>query len=259
VNQIKPEGLLIRKHGLKRLDEAMIRRQLSYQLHGTEADGHHAPPDVFAENITVSNGQYHFDACIAGQTITNISMPATGWHNLENMLAAITVAKTLKIDDEKIKAAVADYKGVKRRFEYWYNGVNAKGEQLVMIDDYAHHPEELRALLTGARALFPDLHCTIVFQPHLFSRTRDHAKAFGEVLSMADDAILLPIYPARELPMEGVNSELIAGYMPADKVKVLDKQAWISGLNNYTAGLYITAGAGDIDTLLPEVLKRLTN
>ena len=127
-----------------------------------------------------------------------------GLHNIENVMAAIGVAKYLKIEDDKIKAAVASFKGVKRRFEYVI-----KNEAITMIDDYAHHPEELRALITGAKNLFPGKKCTVIFQPHLFSRTKDLADGFAEVLSMADETILLPIYPARELPMPGVTSELI--------------------------------------------------
>ena len=129
-----------------------------------------------------------------------------GMHNIENVIAAITVASSLGIENEKIKAAVESFKGVKRRFEYII-----KNEKLVFIDDYAHHPEELRALINGAKTLFTAKKCTVIFQPHLYTRTRDLADGFAEVLDMADEVILLPIYPARELPIEGVNSEMIIG------------------------------------------------
>jgi UDP-N-acetylmuramate--alanine ligase len=114
----------------------------------------------------------------------------------------------LHIDDDRIKAAVADFKGVKRRFEYII-----KTTDLVFIDDYAHHPEELRALISGAKSLFSDKKSTMIFQPHLYTRTRDLADGFAEVLDMADEVILLPVYPARELPIAGVSSEMILDKM----------------------------------------------
>jgi UDP-N-acetylmuramate--alanine ligase len=142
-----------------------------------------------------------------------------GLHNIENCIAAITVAKYLGIDDEKIKAAVADFKGVRRRFEY-----ALKNEEHVLIDDYAHHPEELRALISGVKSIFGEEKLVLVFQPHLFSRTKDLADDFAVSLDMADEVILLPIYPARELPMEGVTSELLLEKMKGPNKKVLGKE-----------------------------------
>ena len=129
-----------------------------------------------------------------------------------------------------------------------------------MIDDYAHHPEELRALITGARELFPGKKCTVVFQPHLYSRTKDFADGFAEVLAIADEVILLPIYPAREKPMEGVNSEMILSRMRHNNAKVLDKTELINELKVTKPEFLITAGAGDIDKLvepIKELLLRL--
>jgi UDP-N-acetylmuramate--alanine ligase len=134
----------------------------------------------------------------------------------------------------------------------------------VMIDDYAHHPEELRALITGAKSLFPGKKCTVIFQPHLFSRTKDHADGFAEVLSLADEVLLLPIYPARELPMEGVNSEMIADRIAGGKAVCVSKEALlerIDGSELYGGSrmqLVITAGAGDIDTLVQPIKQILT-
>jgi UDP-N-acetylmuramate--alanine ligase len=177
-----------------------------------------------------------------------------GMHNIENMVAAITIAHHLKIDDEKIKTAVSSFKGVKRRFEYI-----VKNEAQVYIDDYAHHPDELKALLTGAKKLFPGKKCTIIFQPHLFSRTKDFADGFAASLSMADEIILLPIYPARELPMEGVNSEMILDKMTNTNNKVLSKKEILDWIKNNSTELLITAGAGDIDTLVEPIKNILTN
>ncbi|MBK7884313.1 MAG: hypothetical protein IPJ81_11340 [Chitinophagaceae bacterium] len=168
-------------------------------------------------------------------------------HNIENIIAAITVAHYLNIDDDKIKAAVANFKGVKRRFEYIIPAAPGKP---VFIDDYAHHPEELRALITGAKSLFPELKCTIIFQPHLFSRTKDFADGFAEVLDLADRVILLPVYPARELPINGVNSEMIAKKMKNRNTMVLTKDELLGEIENSKPQLLITAGAGDIDALV---------
>jgi len=215
-------------------------------------------PDIFANNIHVVDGGYLFDAHVAGQIVTNVRMHVGGIHNIENMLAAIAIAKSLKLDDDKIRAAVAEYKGVKRRFEYLYFGTNASGEKQIAIDDYAHHPEELRALINSTKQLFPGMEMTIVFQPHLFSRTHDLATEFASVLSLADHVVLLPIYPARELPMEGVTSYMIAEKMDASKVVVMEKDAWIKSLETKKPSLLVTAGAGDIDALLPIVKQKLS-
>lgn len=262
--RIKSAGVLIRKKQLKRLDEAPIQRQLTYSLHnelhthecGDDCHSHEdIPADIHADNIRIEQGGYLFDAYVAGQWVRNVQLNIGGMHNVENMLVAIAVAKMLRIADDKIIAAVADYKGVKRRFEYLWNN-QSTGTQ-VAIDDYAHHPEELRALLNSAKQLYPALAMTVVFQPHLFSRTKDHAPAFAEVLSIADRVILLPIYPARELPMPGVTSELIAAGMPKDKVQVLTKEEWLADLDVHQPEMLVTAGAGDIDTLLPIVKEKL--
>jgi UDP-N-acetylmuramate--alanine ligase len=127
---------------------------------------------------------------------------------------------------------------------------------MVFIDDYAHHPEELRALITGAKAMYPNKKCTVVFQPHLFTRTRDLVDGFAETLSMADEVLLLPIYPARELPIAGVNSEMIISKM-SGKVKLIEKEALIAYLSEATPELLITAGAGDIDKLVEPIKEKL--
>jgi UDP-N-acetylmuramate--alanine ligase len=205
------------------------------------------------------NGCYEFDVVIKENRIENVKLNIGGMHNVENAVAAIAVASSLEIDKDKIRAAVADFKGVKRRFEYII-----KTDGIVIVDDYAHHPEELRALASGAKSLFSEKKCTIIFQPHLFTRTRDLADGFAEVLDMADEVILLPIYPARELPIPGVNSEMIAGKMKNRNKKVLTKEELIDWIKNdfrknrnkEKGEVIITAGAGDID-LLVEPIKNL--
>jgi len=177
-----------------------------------------------------------------------------GQHNIENAIAAIAVAAYLDIDEDKIKKAVASFAGVKRRFEYII-----KSEDVVMIDDYAHHPEELRALINGAKELFPAKKCTVVFQPHLFSRTKDLADGFAEVLSLSDETILLPIYPARELPVPGVSSQLILDKMTGSHNSIKEKEVLLEWVKENKVELFITSGAGDIDTLVEPIKKSINN
>ena len=260
--KIKSNGSLIIKYGLKRGDDFKINDTCTYSLIDKDANIH-------VENLQIKNGAYEFDVVNNFWTIKNVVLNMGGLHNIENVIAAIGVAKYLKIDDEKIKAAVASFAGVKRRFEYILRSSPSGriGEGPVMIDDYAHHPEELRALITGAKELFPQKKCTVIFQPHLFSRTKDLADGFAEVLSLADETILMPIYPARELPMPGVTSELIASKMKNGSVKILDKNELINylqsckvtSLEGFNDALIITAGAGDIDALVPMLKSILEN
>lgn len=261
--KVKPGGWLLSKYGLERSGELKTPNRLTYSLKDDRAD-------VYATNIRNLYGSYEFDVVMKGWTLKDVVLNMGGLHNIENVIVAITVAHQLGIDDEKIKAAVASFRGVKRRFEYIVKTpAGTDQEAIVFVDDYAHHPEELRALITGARNLFPDMHSTVVFQPHLFSRTRDFATEFAATLDMADEVILLPIYPARELPMEGVTSDLIFGSMKNEQRQLLSKEDLLveikkrvdtGNTDHGTRGgkrgwLLITAGAGDIDALVQPVKK----
>ena len=211
------------------------------------------------DNIQLTNGGYKFNVVAKDRRLTDVHLDMGGMHNIENAVAAITIAQYLDIDGEKIKSAVSDFKGVKRRFEYII-----KTDKLVFIDDYAHHPEELRALITGAKNLFSQMSCTVVFQPHLFSRTRDFANEFAEVLNLADAVYLLPIYPARELPIENVTSNIIAERMEERKGVCCGKNELLSIISDKKfygddLQLLITAGAGDIDQLVQPIKKILLN
>ena len=246
---IKPTGLLVSKLGLKRGNELKGSKKLSYHLQNKQAN-------AYAENITMDHGSYGFDVMIEKVSLKGFTLHMGGLHNIENIVAAITIAHHLGIDEEKIKAAVEAFKGVKRRFEYII-----KETGLVYIDDYAHHPEELRALIEGAKGLFPDMHCTLIFQPHLFSRTRDFADGFAQVLDMPDETFLLPIYPAREKPIEGVTSSMVADKMKK-KATLVNKQELLDIIGNKRAysrelELIITAGAGDIDSLIQPIKEIL--
>lgn len=250
--KVKPGGLLIRQFGLKRGTELKAGRQLTYSLQNDTAD-------VYAANIRMMNGSYEFDVMMKDNMLDNVILNMGGMHNIENVIAAIAAASSLGIENDKIKAAVESFRGVKRRFEYII-----KTDTLVFIDDYAHHPEELRALITGAKSLFNGKKCTVIFQPHLFTRTRDFAEGFAEVLNLADEVFLLPIYPAREMPVEGVTSEMLIGKMSEGKAAVVSKEEILTVLgtrkkNRDIPELLITAGAGDIDTLVPQIKKIFTD
>jgi len=251
-SKVKSNGLLISKYGLKRSGELQAAQHTSYHVNNEHAD-------VYATGITTNNGSYVFDIKAKGWALHNVELHMGGLHNIENVIASITVAHHLKIDDEKIKAAVSSFKGVKRRFEYI-----VKNDRMIYIDDYAHHPDELKALISGAKGLFPGRQINVAFQPHLYSRTKDFAAGFAEALNLADEVYLLPIYPARELPVEGVSSELILskmeqgkGFIYQSKEALLD---WIKyayhdhGRNDFL----ITAGAGDIDTLVEPIKNLIT-
>jgi UDP-N-acetylmuramate--alanine ligase len=239
--KIKVEGLLLSKFGLSKSNKLKGDKHSTYHLNDNNAD-------IYGRHITIDNGSYKFEVVIKDYVIEDVVLNMGGLHNIENVIAAIAVAYHVGIEDDKIRKAVANFKGVKRRFEYI-----VKEKEQVFIDDYAHHPEELRALITGAKGLFADKKSTIVFQPHLYSRTRDFVDGFAEVLDMADEVILLPIYPARELPIEGVNSEMILSRMKNNNKRIVSKEELKDWIKNNKTELLITAGAGDIDALVEPI------
>jgi len=220
----------------------------TYSLKDTQAH-------IFTSRLRVKDGGYDFDVQLPDQKIENLELKVGGLHNVENMLAAIAAVSMMGLSSEKIRSAVAAYRGVKRRFEYVLREAN---EGVVFIDDYAHHPAELDALISGARDLYPQRPLTIAFQPHLFSRTRDFADAFAASLDKADEVLLLPIYPAREQPIAGVSSELILGKMKNAQKHLLSKDALVSWCKEKKPSLFITAGAGDIDALRSDIQSNLT-
>lgn len=209
---------------------------------------------VQALNIQIKDGDFWFDFKNDSIAIDDIHFGLPGLHNIENAVAAIEVSLILEISVKNIKSALANFKGVKRRFEYV-----VKNEKHVYIDDYAHHPEELRACIQAVKSLYPDKKLTVIFQPHLFSRTRDFADGFAEVLSSADQLILLDIYPARELPIEGVTSAMILEKIIGVDKKICGKQEAIDLIRNEKPELLLTVGAGDIDTLIKSLKNILEN
>lgn len=249
-HRLKPGGTLFYKQGIARSTQLGGERKFSYHFSDANADVH-------ATSIRMEEGSYHFDVVKSGELLKGFTLNMGGQHNIENMVAAIGIATELGIEPELLRKAVASYRGVKRRFEYIVKRAASKGP--VYIDDYAHHPEELKALLNGARTLFPELECIVIFQPHLFTRTRDFYQGFAEALDMADEVVLLPIYPARELPIEGVTSDMIFNAMTTSRKQILPKElvtGWLMTAlseRGVQGKLIITAGAGDIDTLIEPI------
>ncbi len=252
VRKIRIGGLLMSRKGLTREKDLIADKHDTYHLSDTNAT-------VYAKNRQVENGSYRFDLVGRNQEIGGFELPMGGIHNVENSIVAVGVALHLGIDQEKIRNAVADFRGVKRRFEYI-----VRNNEFVYVDDYAHHPEELKSLINSVKLLYPGKQSVVIFQPHLFSRTKDLADGFAEVLDDADEVILLPIYPARELPVQGVNSEMIISRMKKEKKQLLEKGellSWITENKGAISGkkILVTAGAGDIDQLIQPIHNILSN
>ncbi len=244
---IKPGGTLIAKHGLHRAKDLQASNIITYSLQNDAAD-------VYGTNIVQKDGGYIFDVIGKGWIVKGVHLPIGGMHNVENSIAAIAVTQQLEIEAGLVKDALAGFKGIKRRFEYV-----VKNDKVVFIDDYGQHPEVLAALIKSAKRLFAGRKCVVAFQPHLFTRTRDFADGFAESLSMADEVILLDIYPARELPIEGVTSQMIADRMGNPNHTILSKEGLLDYVKAAPLDLFITAGAGDIDKLVNPIKEILEN
>jgi UDP-N-acetylmuramate--alanine ligase len=246
--KIKSGGTLVQKHGLPIPKPAGDIQQLSYHLTDNNAD-------VYTKNLRIQSGNYVFDVEGKEGNLRNVQLNVGGWYNVENALAAITACRKLGLSGEKIIPALNNFRGVRRRFEY-----HVRNGGPVYIDDYAHHPRELEVLISSAKELFPDRKLVVIFQPHLFSRTRDFADGFAASLDRADEVILLPVYPARELPIEGISSMTILNKMVKAKAQILDKQEvldWTRTIQPQEKILLITAGAGDIDELVKPITDSL--
>ena len=242
---IKAGGTLLVKHGLHRAKDLKGDNIISYSLQNDAAD-------IYGANIVQKDGGYIFDIITKSWTIEGLHLPIGGMHNVENAIAAVAVTQLMKVDGVKVKKALAGFKGIKRRFEYI-----VKTDSVVYIDDYAHHPEELAALISSAKRLFPKRKCVVAFQPHLYSRTRDFADGFAHSLDIADEVLLLDIYPARELPMEGVSTQMIADRMGNPNHTILSKEGLIKYVESAPLDLFVTAGAGDIDKLVAPIKEIL--
>lgn len=234
--RVRDGGMLFAHSGLKRLTD-LKGPVTTYSLEDKGADIHSSSP-------VPRDGAYHYDVHFTDHTIEGLTLHMGGLHNVENSLVSIGIARKLGISDDAIRLAMADFRGVRRRFDY-----RLRNPRVTYIDDYAHHPQELRALITGVRDMFKGRRCTVVFQPHLFSRTRDFAAEFAESLDLADEVLLLPVYPAREEPVEGVDSRMIGTRMEEKHFYLDSLEAVLHWLDSNRVEVLVTAGAGDIDQL----------
>lgn len=208
--------------------------------------------DFSAQNIRIENGFYVFDVKTPIEVVQNVKFGLPGHHNLTNALLAFAMAKSYGVSNKKIIAALASFKGVRRRFSF-----QIREEKLVYIDDYAHHPTEINAVHQAVRELYPGKKIIAAFQPHLFSRTKDFVDGFAESLSKFDEILLLEIYPARELPMEGVNSTWLLNKINNPNKKLVSKDELFTAFENSDADVFVTIGAGDIGELVKGLKKAL--
>jgi UDP-N-acetylmuramate--alanine ligase len=245
-NKIDEEGFLVIKENQSIESRLPVLDKAFYSLSSTSSD-------VYCSKYWTVDGGYVFNVSYFGQELIGFRLNMGGLHNIENAIAAFTVAKELGIDTGKIKAAIASFKGIKRRFEKIFSD-----EHFTYIDDYAHHPEEIRALIQSIKGLYPGKRITAIFQPHLYSRTRDLAKEFAQSLSEADEVLLMEIYPARELPIEGVSSDLILRDVTSASKSICNVQQVLECIKGKSEGVILTIGAGDIDKIISpisEILK----
>ena len=208
--------------------------------------------DFSAQNIRIENGFYVFDVKTPNEVVQNVKFGLPGHHNLTNALLAFAMAKSYGVSNEKISTALASFKGVRRRFSF-----QIREEKLVYIDDYAHHPTEINAVHQAVREIYPGKKIIAAFQPHLFSRTKDFVDGFAESLSKFDEILLMEIYPARELPMEGVNSTWLLSKIDNPNKKLVNKDQLFTSFENSDAEVFITIGAGDIGELVKDLKKAL--
>ncbi len=244
---IQPGGALICHTGLK-LKPRVNEGVKTYFYSRDEWDFH-------AANIRKGDGEITFDFIAPNGIIKDVRLGVPVDINIENAIASMAVCSLIGIDSEVMKKAMASFLGAKRRFEFWMKEPGANGH--VVIDDYAHHPDELKASIRSVRDLYPGRKLTVIFQPHLYTRTRDFAPQFAEALSAADEVLLLDIYPAREQPIEGVSSELILKDIKCANKAVCKKEDLIKTIKNYNFDVLLTAGAGDICNYLPQICKTI--
>ena len=245
ISQIQKTGKLLIKKSVNITNELSSDvEKFTYSLN--------SKADFFANEITLINGTYFADIVTPDKIFKKVEIGLPGLFNVENSIAAFAVAYLLGVDENDIRAALITSKGVRRRFNYIL-----KTDNLIYIDDYAHHPNELKACISSARELFPNKKLTGIFQPHLYSRTRDFATQFAKSLELLDSLILLDIYPARELPIEGVSSKIIFDKVNIDNKIICTKNELINILKEQDLQVLLTLGAGDIDRLVKPIKEYL--
>ena len=244
---IRPDGFLIVHTGLD-LKPRTQQGVTTYTYSRNEGDFH-------ATNVKIADGNISFDLVTPWETITGISLGVPVEINIENAIAAMAACRIAGIDQDAMKRAMASFMGAKRRFEFWLKEEGPAGK--VVIDDYAHHPDEIKASISSVRTLYPGRKISVIFQPHLYSRTRDLCDGFAQALSLADELLLLPIYPARELPIEGVTSQIILDKVTCPVKNIYTKENLINSLHLLNFDVCLTVGAGDIVDLLPQVCDEI--
>lgn len=238
---IVPEGALILKKGI----EFPLLSPAGCNVYSYAVN---EAADYYSTNLRIENGLYRFDLNYPQGKISNLILGIPGLYNVENAVAALAAALLAGVTPEELSSGLASFKGVKRRFDIRLNENN-----LVYIDDYAHHPEEINACISSARDMFPGRKLTGIFQPHLFTRTRDFSAAFARSLSMLDEVLLLPIYPARELPIKGIDSQMLLSLMDHANKHLVEKADIPAYFQGKSIEVLLTMGAGDIDTLVEPI------
>ena len=244
---IQPGGCLIMKQDIP-LNPRLQKGVKLYRYSGCEES------DFYAKNIRFENGELLFDFVTPEITMHNCYLGVPALINVENSVAAMAVAWLNGAKEDELKNALKSYSGIYRRFNLLTNN-----KDYILIDDYAHHPTELNASIESVRKLYPQKHIVGVFQPHLYTRTRDFADGFAHELSKLDEVILLPIYPARELPIEGVTSEMLLNKIENAKKTLCSKEKLVSLLLGKKGNIVLTLGAGDIDALVPQIAEAFQN
>ncbi|MES2762280.1 MAG: UDP-N-acetylmuramate--L-alanine ligase [Bacteroidota bacterium] len=242
-SQVQKDGFLIVKKNVDN-DLRLKDKRLIYSLN--------LDTEYSANSIEIIDGEFCYNINSPIEPVSHVAIGLPGLHNVENSIAAVAVAQQLGIKGDVINKALRSFKGVKRRFDY-----RVKTRSVVYIDDYAHHPEELKAAIGAAKQLYPDKKVTGIFQPHLFTRTRDFADGFAESLDLLDVCVLLDIYPAREKPIEGINSQMLLDKMHCKEKFLVKKENIIEFLKTHPPQVVMTLGAGDIDSLIEPIEKLL--
>ena len=244
---IQPGGTLLLHTGLK-VKPRVPRGVRTVTYSRTEGDYH-------AANVRKGNGEIVFDFVTPDGVVADVKLGVPVDINIENAVAAMAVCHMVGVPGEVLREAIGSFLGAKRRFEFWLKEPGDDGT--VVIDDYAHHPDELKASIRSVKDLYPHRKLTVVFQPHLYTRTRDFAPEFAEALSLADEVILLNIYPARELPIPGVTSEIILRDIKCPNKVICDKTDLINQIKNRNFEVLLTAGAGDVCNYLPQIVEEV--
>lgn len=240
---IRPDGVLLMKEGLP-IHPRLQKGVTCYTYSVDKGDFH-------ADNIRIGNGDILFDFVTPKEVIKDIQLGVPVYVNIENGVAAMSIAWLNGVRPDELREGMKSFRGVKRRFDF-----HIKSDKIVFLDDYAHHPNELKSSIESIRRLYADRQLTVVFQPHLYTRTRDLADDFAKVLSTADELMLLDIYPAREQPIPGVDSQMLLDKVELKNKRLISKQDLVKSVDERAYDVLLMVGAGDLDLLIPEMEQK---